>query len=111
MMSKNARSGLAASPFGGSAARRQASWFRANMCPFTVLFIGCFSDALSIQSYGARPQAETLEVALQSTAGPNHGQERTAYLKTFVGRGTRESHTLCPPRGGCEKPPRKSDGK
>ena len=71
-MSKSARSGLAASPFGGSAARRQAKWFCANMCPFTVLFIGCFSDALSIQSYEARPQAETLEVKLRSTAGPSN---------------------------------------
>ena len=105
MMSKNARSGLAASPFGVSAARRQASWFRTNMCPFTDLFIGCFSDALSIQSYGARPQAETLEVVLRSTAGLNHGQERTAYLKTFVGRGTRESQTPVPPARGVRKAP------
>ena len=39
-----------------------------------------------------------------------YGQVRTVHLNTFVGRGTRESHTLCPPRGGCEKPPRESDG-
>ena len=105
MMSKNARSGLAASPFGVSAARRQASWFRTNTCPFTVLFIGCFSDALSIQSYGARPQAETLEVVLQSTAGLNHGQERTAYFKDLRGARHAEVTDPCAPREGGAKSP------
>ena len=71
--------GLACVPFRWRCREVTALTGYVKVCPFTVSFTGCFSDALSIQSYGARPQAETLEVVLQSTAGLNHGQERKAY--------------------------------
>ena len=57
-------------PLGADAARQQAKGYVIT-CPFTVSFTSRFSDALSIQSYEARPQAETLEVVLRSTAGPS----------------------------------------
>ena len=109
-MSKSARSGLSRVTFRWKcreATSELVSYKHVSIYRFVHWML---SDALSIQSYGTRPQAETLEVVLRSAAGLKHGQERTVHLKTFVGRGTRESHTLCPPRGGCEKPPRESDG-
>ena len=67
------------------------------------LFRGYFSFAPSIQSYGTRPQAETLRVSsLRFPVVPVFRSQREKF-NTFVGRGTWATHTLCPPRGGCEK--------
>ena len=68
-MSKNARSRPSLRSLSVEVPRGNSVQRLCKVCPFTVLFTGCFSDALSIQSYGARPQAKTLEVTLRSTAG------------------------------------------
>ena len=92
-------------PLGVSAARQQAQELCIDMSIYRIIHCTLFRRPQYPELWGDHRRRRW-----RSNSGlplvSQYGQVRTVHLNTFVGRGTRESHTLCPPRGGCEKPPR-----